>query len=202
MMSFRFLMPVLLATSVLACSDTSGPPGATDDELQFVLFDEEMFPLAERAGSVWAVKGEHRELVLRYMPDEPGEEGEEFLEFDIPGDALLRAPDGRRYAEGDSVLISVQVDDAGRFLFTFEPSGLEFDPDHLPELEVTYVRANPDLDGDGDEDEEDEETEQQLQLWQRERVNDPWRAIGSVRFEDLDEVEAKIRSFTGFALAS
>lgn len=201
-MRFRPFMLTLLALALPACSDTSGPPGATDDELQFVLFDEAMFPLADKAGSVWAVKGDDRELILRYAPDEPGEPGEEFLEFDIPGDALLRAPDGRYYQDGDSVLISVQVDNAGRFLFTFEPSGLVFDPDHLPELEVSYIRADGDLDGDGDEDEDDLQTEQQLQLWQRERVSDPWRAIGTVRFEDLDEVTAKIRSFTGFALAS
>ncbi|MGH7444754.1 MAG: hypothetical protein ACREKM_07760, partial [Longimicrobiales bacterium] len=140
-------MTVLVALGLATgCADTSGPPDEIVDteDLQFVRFDSVALAAAEKQGSVWAVKGQSRELVLRYAP-EPGEsEGEEFLEFDIPGDALLRAPDGTLYQQDDSVLITVQVDDAGRFLFTFSPAGLTFDPDDAPELEVTYRRADPD----------------------------------------------------------
>jgi hypothetical protein len=192
---------MLCALLPAACADASGPDTVPTEELQFVRFAEGAFPLAQRSGSVWAVKGEHRELVLRYMPDEPGEEGEEFLELDIPGDGLLRSPEGRLYQEGDSVLITVQVDDAGRFLFTFAPSGLTFDPDHQPELEITYRRADDDFDDDGDHDDDDDRVESRLRIWKREQPTDPWRSIGTVRIGD-DEVEARLRSFTGFALAS
>lgn len=191
----------IAAVSVAACSDTSGPDVLPTEQLAFVRFADNVFPLAQREGSVWAVKGQHRTLVLRYMPEEPGEEGEEFLEFDIPGDGLLRAPDGTLYEDGDSVLITVRVDDAGRFLFDFQPSGLLFHPDHMPELEVNYRLADPDIDDDGDVDDDDDELDASLRLWQQEAPGEPWRSIGSVRLDD-DEIEGLIRSFTGFALAS
>lgn len=197
----RRSVTMLCALLTAACADASGPDTVPTEQLQFVRFAEGSFPLAQRSGSVWAVRGEHRKLVLRYAPDEPGEEGEEFLELDIPGDGLLRSPEGRLYQEGDSVLITVQVDEAGRFLFTFAPSGLTFDPDHQPELEITYRRADDDFDDDGDLDDDDERVESRLRIWQRERPTDPWRSVGTVRIGD-DEVEARLRSFTGFALAS
>lgn len=197
---WQALLP-LAAVMVAACSDTSGPEEVPTEQLQFVRFAEDVFPLAQREASVWAVKGEHRSLVLRYTPEEPGEEGEEFLEFDIPGDGLLRSPAGTLYQEGDSVLITVRVDDAGRFLFDFQPSGLLFHPDHMPELEITYRLADPDLDDDGDVDEDDDDIDASLQLWQQETPGSPWRSVGSVRIDD-DEIEGLIRSFTGFALAS
>ena len=200
----RMVYLFAIGVAAAACSDASGPEDdevVETEDLQFVRFDAEALAAADKQGSVWAVKGRTRELVLRYAPEPGEEEGEEFLEFDIPGDALLSAPNGTLYEEGDSVLITVQVDDAGRFLFTFEPSGLTFDPDHAPELEVTYRRAEGDIDGDGDDDEDDDELEARLQLWQQEAPGDPWKSVGSVRLDE-DEIEAKIRSFTGFALAS
>lgn len=198
---------LLLPGLLLACGDDE-PTAPADDaprdetELRFVRFPDSIFPRAQREGSFWAVAGEHRELVLRYEPDEPGEEAEEFLELDVPANALLRRPDGTAFEEGDSIRITVRVDDAARFLFRFEPSGLVFDPDHAAELEVTYRRAGDDLDDDGDVDDDDREFERDLRLWRQESPGDPWEPLGTLQLEELDEVEADITGFTGFALAS
>lgn len=198
---------LLLPAVVLACGDDEptapGEDAPRDEtELRFVRFPDSIFPRAQREGSFWAVAGEERELVLRYEPEEPGEVGEEFLEFGVSGNSLLRRPDGTAFQEGDSVRITVRVDDAARFLFRFEPSGLVFDPDHPAELEVTYGRADDDLDDDGDVDDDDREVELDLRLWRQEAPGDPWEPLGTLQLEELDEVEADITGFTGFALAS
>ena len=185
------------------CDDGAGPTeeGVDESALTFLHFPAELQPLVTPADSFYAVKGDDRMLVLRYVPEEPGEEGEEFLEFRVPGDALLRRPDGTLFQEGDSVLIRVEVAEDGRFLFDFQPSGLEFDPDHAPRLRVTYRAVGGDLDGDGDDDADDDEFEDELGLWKQESPGQPWFPVGTIKLEDFDEIEGEIFGFTGFAIA-
>lgn len=205
MRSMRVVSVVCLAGGWLAACESSTEPvqvAANENELQFLEFPADLAPLVTREGSFWAVAGDDRELVLRYAP-EPGEdEGEEFLEFKVPGDALLRRPDGTRFERGDSVRITVRVDSQNRFLFDFEPSGLVFDPNHPAELEITYRRVGGDLDGDGDEDEDDRDLELKLRIWKQERPGDPWQQLGTVQFKEQKELEADITSFTGFCIAA
>lgn len=198
----------LLAVGCLvlaACESTTEPEviQVDENELQFLMFPADLAPLVTREGSFWAVAGDDRSLVLRYAP-EPGDddEGEEFLEFKVPGDGLSRRPDGTRFQEGDSILITVRVDSQNRVLFDFEPSGLTFDPDHPAELEITYRRIGGDLDGDGDEDDDDRDFELNLRIWKQERPGDPWRQLGTLQFEEQKELEADITSFTGFCIAA
>lgn len=202
----RCAMLVLMAALAAAsCSDSPTEPEPNEkveSALEFLKFPAALLPLIEQQGSFYAVAGEHREMVLRYAPETPGEEGEEFLSFDVPGDALYRKPDGSPFVRGDSVLIKVTVADDGRFLFRFEPSGLEFNPEHPAELEINYLRTEGDYDGDGDSDGEDQALEEKLSIWKQENVGDPWVKVGTVKFEDVDEIEAKVFSFTGFAVAA
>ncbi|MBI4408538.1 MAG: hypothetical protein HY561_02440 [Gemmatimonadetes bacterium] len=204
-MKSRSVWKVLLIALLVACCDDAVDPsaeGVPESDMSFVQFDVQLLPLAQKEGSFWAVKGQNRELVLRYVPEKAGDPGEEFLEFEVSGNSLLRRPDGTAFATGDSILITVRVDDAGRFLFTFEPAGLQFDPDHPAELEVTYRLADPDLDGDGDDDSEDGEEERRLAIWRQGRAGERWFRLATVQFEDLDEAEADIVGFSRFALAS
>lgn len=197
---------VVMGLSALSgCDDVAAPEeeGVPEEELQFLYFPEDLAPLATRDTSFWAVAGEDREFVIHYrpLPGEENEDPEEFLEFDVPAEGLLRRPDGSLFAPGDSVEIRVEVDPDGRFLFNFSPSGLQFSPEHPAELEINYVRLNGDLNGDGEVDDEDEEIEQNMQIWKQEAPGDPWLPVGTIQIEGADELEAEITSFTGFAIA-
>lgn len=168
-------------------------PGVSSAALDFVRLAADAPPLVTRDTSLWAVRGDGRELAIRFRGenDEDEDEGEEFLEFRIPGDALLRYPDGRPFEPGDSVRIRVRIPEDGRFQFDFEPSGLRFDPEHPAELRVRYGRAQG----------EDLAREDSVFLWRREREVDPWVRIATVRVKDLDEIRAEITGFTAFSLA-
>ncbi|HKJ92865.1 MAG TPA: hypothetical protein VJ957_06840 [Longimicrobiales bacterium] len=195
---------MLLATTLLAaCKGTSGPTqdGVPESDLTFVVFPDSVLPLVTKQGSFWAVKGQDRAMMLRYQPEQPGEEGESFLEFKVPGDALLKRPDGTAFAQGDSVQITVQVSTDGRFLFEFSPAGLQFDPNHPARLDVTYSRTGGDLDGDGTVDQQDQELQKKLGMWKQEAVGGLWYSVGVLKLDDLEEIEGDITGFTGFALA-
>lgn len=200
----RWLVTLMVLAGVAwGCQDTSAPAadGVEESELTFLRFPPDLQPLVTRSASFYAVKGENRELVMRYIPEEPGEEGEEFLEFRVPGNALLRRPDGSLFQEGDSVLIRVEVAEDGRFLFDFQPSGLQFDPEHPPRLRITYRVVEGDYDGDGDIDEEDDDLEAELRLWRQEAPGELWFPMGVIKLDDVDEIDGEIFGFTGFALA-
>jgi len=192
------VLAVLAAVWIVGCDSSTEPEDEVrnDDELTFVRFADDAVPLLVRQASFWAKKGEDRELVMRYA------DGEDFLEFEVDDDSLERYPDGRLFQRGDSVLITVTVDPANRFLFTFEPAGLKFRNSEPAELEINFRRRNGDLNGDGVVDARDEALLRDLRVWQQERPQTPWAPLGILRFElDDDEIEVEVGSFTGFALA-
>lgn len=174
---------------------------AAEEALTFVRFSSTAPQLESYDTSFWAVKGDNRELVLRYASEDPDQEGDEFLEFEVSNKSLLRRPDGTPFEEGDSVRITLRVEDASRFIFTFLPSGLQFDPDRPAELEVSYRNADPDLDGDDDTDSDDDDLEEQLSLWTRDAADGPWFRIATLRLDDVDEVEAEVFGFSSFCIA-
>lgn len=173
-----------------------------ESRLTFLRFAESAPPLADSVATFWAVRGSDREVEMRLAPTEDDAEGEDFLQFEVPGDALLRYPDGRAFARGDSVQITIRVVDATRFLFHFEPSGLQFDPMNPAELEVSYEYADRDFDQDGDQDEDDREVEREFGFWHQKRPGGLWTKVGTIRMEDLEEAEAEITTFSRYAMAS
>lgn len=189
-----------LVLVLVSCGDD--PTGGDDliveqDALTFVRLAADAAPVVRDTG-FWAVRGENRELEI----DIPAPDGgtREFLEFQVDAGSLLQRPDGTVFQEGDSVFISVSIA-PDSVLVRFEPSGLRFDPARPAQLEIDYGAADPDLDDDGDIDADDDDFESRLAIWKQERPGDPWLRLGTVQFEDLDEVEADIIGFTGFALA-
>jgi hypothetical protein len=174
------------------CDDgttASGTLVVPESELEFVTLRAGAPPLTTTDTSFWAVRGEDRELEIRFQ-GQGGSGGSRFLELEIDDDALLRRPDGTPFALGDSVEIFVTIEE-GFFRVQFEPSGLEFNPDRPAELEIEYGEA------------EDEFLDRELEfdLWRQEQPGEPWERIGSVQIDDLDEVEADLLGFTRFALA-
>lgn len=192
-----FLAAAGLAAAAGGCERS--PTGEPDDRLVFIRAAADAPPLATHEVGFWAVKGDNREVEIRYLP-RPGEtEGERCLRFRVHGDALLRHPDGRTFQEGDSVRISIRVVDYQQFRFEFAPAGLRFDPERPAELRVSYRFADPDFNRDGVVDGRDEDFE--FGFWRQERAGRPWTRIGSARIHDLDEVRADLDGFTIYALA-
>lgn len=199
------VLGIFATAGVLACGDhgtgVKPPDQKPESALEFVRFPADLLSSIPSQASFWAVAGQDRKLVLRYPPQAGEEEGEEFLEFEVPGDALVQRADGTPLVQGDSLQITVTLDAEGRFLFHFEPSGLEFDPHHPAKLQVTYRRTAGDLNGDGEVDVQDSSLEQRLSIWKQELSTDPWVQVGSIKIEELDEIEAVIYGFTGFCVA-
>ena len=178
-----------------------GIEGVPEEELQVLMFPDSLLPLVTKDTSFWAVRGRDTTFVLRYQPQSGEQEGEEFLAFRVRQDALLERPNGTAFAEGDSIEIHIAVDETGRFLFDFQPSGLKFDPDEPAELRVYYLGLDGDLDGDGDVDADDNDIEENLRIWRQEAPGDLWYPVGTIRLKDIDELRGEIEGFTGFAVA-
>lgn len=196
-------LTLLLTAAALASCDGSPTSGdrLPEDALTFVRFGETAPDLERSELSFWAVRGRERHGEIRYAPA-PGEErGEVFLDFEVEESSLLRYPGGQPFAPGDSVLITLRAVDASRFIFEFQPGGLRFDPAHPAKLRVSYRHADRDYDEDGDEDAEDEDFERRFGFWRQEQVGLPWFQVGTLKVEDLEEVEAGIEGFTRYAVA-
>jgi hypothetical protein len=195
------VMAGALVLVLLGCGDNTGPVGVPDAQLTIVRQDTLAPPLLTTTASFWAKVGDGREVRLNYQAAVPGDTGEEYLRFEVPGDGLYRKPNGTAFLPGDSILITVTVVDPTRFHYDFEPSGLRFSPDHPARLKIKYLNGQHDFNADGVEDSEDVRIEGILDLWERSGPGALWFRIGAVKFEDLDELDANILSFTEHAVA-
>ncbi len=184
------------AVALAACSDSTepDPDGVSDDDLTFLRF-QSANAVTVRQASFYAKRGDNRELEMDYA------NGDEFLDFEVRSGSLLRHPDGTLFQTGDSVLITVTLDPANRIIMDFQPSGLIFNPLDPPRLRINFQEADDDIDDDGDRDAEDQRLEAALGVWQQERVGLPWLPLLTLRIDE-DRVEARVLSFTGFAMAS
>lgn len=203
-MRLRRLSTLVLPLLVLGCERSTTEPADTarEEDLTFFRFAADAPPLSDTTVSFWAVKGDSREVEIRYESGTGAPYGGVCLEFEVDGDALLRRPDGTPFQRGDSVRITIRVVDPARFDFEFSPAGLKFDPAKPAELKVDYRWADRDFNGDGKVDAEDERIERSGGFWRQERAGDLWQRIGTVRIKDQMRVEANIEGFTRFAVAS
>jgi len=197
----RRLLLICSVATLLSCSDNTGPSGVPDAQLHIVRQGTTAPPLVAMRDSFWAKVGDGRELHFNYQGATPADTGEEFLRFEVPGDGLLLKPDGSAFQTGDSIRITITVVDSAYFRFQFEPAGLQFSPDHPARLKVEYLHADHDFNEDGVQNAADTTIEHILDMWKREGTTAPWFRIGSVKFEDLDEIDANILSFTEYAIA-
>ncbi len=188
---------------LVGCSDSTEPnPDIIRDPalLNILQLAQNAPPLWNSQASFYAVRGEDREARL-FFQDAVGGQGEEYLRLKIPGPALLTRPDGSPFAVGDSILITVTVVDVQQILFELEPSGLRFDPNKPAELDIEYQEAGDDYDQDGDVDVDDDQIETELAIWRQEVVGGVFERLGSVKFEDLKEIDVDLTGFTRYAIA-
>lgn len=200
---YRWLVASVCALGALGCGDGTAPAPLSRpaDQLHFLRPAATAQPLPDTAISFWAKRGEDRELRLYYAPRPGSGDSEEFLRLSVPAAALLQRPDGSLVAAGDSVLISVRVVDPSRLIVEFEPSGLKFSPASPARLRLELAETDSDLDGDGVVDARDDALKTQLSVWRQEGPGQPWFKVTSSVFTDLNEVEADVFGFTGYALA-
>jgi hypothetical protein len=194
---------VAVVATALGCSNTGGPSsGLPRAQLNFVRQDSTYKPLRAARDSFWAKVGVDRQLQIFYQGITPADTGPEFLRFEVASDALFRKPDGTAFGPNDSIRITVTVVDPKQFWFEFEPSGLQFNPNNPARLKLTYQYADHDFNEDGRIDAADSTIEGRLDLWRREPPDTVWfRVIGAVKFEDLEEFDVNLFSFSQYAVA-
>jgi hypothetical protein len=196
----RALLP--LAALAAAC-ESSGPNIETRQpgDLTILRMAEDAPPLQTYDTTFTAVRGENSELRIDYQPP-PGEDsGEEFLRFRLDDESLVNDENGNPIPVGGSIDIRVRILNPSLLDIEFQPAGLRFDPSEPAELRIRYARADDDFDEDGDVDADDDRAEQLLSLWRQEQPGEPWVKIGSIVFEDFEDVEGELFGFTHYAIA-
>ena len=183
---------LLVGLSLSACDNSteSLPQIVDESELDFVPRAAAAPAVETMDTSFWAVKGEDRELRIRYEGQGGPGTGKEFLDLRIEEETLLRRPNGTLFAESDSIEIFVTVDPQ-LFVVRLEPSGLQFNPNEPAKLEIDYDEAEDDFLVD----------EALFDMWKQESTGDPWERLGSVKTEELDEIEVLLLGFTRYGLA-
>ena len=200
--TFVLTVAAILVTAT-ACSDSTTPGGDDSrppEDLNFARLASTSPPLFNAEQSFYAKRGEDREIRISFQ-NLAGGEGEEFLRLRVRNESLLSRPDGTPFAEGDSVLITVRVDDVANIVFQAEPSSLTFNPAEPAELKIHYSHADHDFNEDGAVNAFDDQIKTQLAIWRQETLTDPFVRLGSVNVEGLEEINADILGFTRFAIA-
>ncbi len=173
------------------------PPG----ELTIIRLPAGSAPIWNPVDSFYAKKGEDRDLRIVLCQRAGTGPGEEYLRLRVDAPTLLARPDGTLFQVGDSILIIVRVTDPALIQFEFEPAGLTFNPSVPAQLKIEYGETGGDLDDDGDVDADDSSIEQIMGLWRQEQPGESYLKLGSVKVEELDEIEADILGFTRYAIA-
>jgi hypothetical protein len=200
----------LLALGV-ACSSAPGGsgsmgPGSADstvpgDSLNFLRAAITAPPLGERTLSFWAVRGQTREIRLMYRPRAGRTDSVEFARFRVDAQSLVKDSAGNPIATGDSIRITLGVQDTLHLITEFRPSGLVFNSAKPARLWLKFGEADPDLNGDGKVTAADTTLLLSLTIWKQEQPTDPWSLVPSTVDLLSQEVEADIRGFTRFAVA-
>jgi len=180
--------------SVLDIASSSSLPNSAPGPV-FPRFQPGVEPTVHEV-SFWAVSGAQRELTINYANGTDA-----YLNFVVGPLSLLRRPSGALFLPGDSVLITVTLDDSDRMIAHFEPSGLTFNPLTPARLEFSYQYADPDFDGDGDVDSTDQALESKLRVWKQEQLGLPWLELPTLQL-GLFGLGASVNGFTGFGMAT
>jgi len=201
----RELRYAALLLTLAACGGDSPTGPAVGDErpealLRILELAESAPPLFNPEVSFWARRGQGTEIGI-YFQDPEGKRGEKFAELDLDGESLQSYPDGRPFANGDSVLITMRVVDPAKLMVELSPAGLTFNPAKPAELEFRYQFADDDFNQDGRTDDEDAKIEAILGIWRQATPGAPFVRLGTVSIEELEELDAALLGFSRLIIA-
>jgi hypothetical protein len=194
----RVVIEALLLIVAIACNgDSTGPLTIekTTNDLHFLRLSAAAPSLQSTVVSFYAKKGSDREIRVRFT------NGEDYLRFRVFANSLLQRPDGSAFAAGDSILITITITDPTKLSADFQPSGLKFSPTNPARLQFEFGEADKDLNDDGVVNATDAALIPQISTWKQDAANAPWLKVNSVVEIELNEVQADILGFTGYALA-
>ena len=201
-MSLRRLAVLAAVTAIWACSDSTGAnEKRNESDLGFLYTAPGAPPLVRTTDSFWAVRGEERELRLAHRPRTGMADSTDFLRLRIRAGSLVSLPGGVPLAVGDSLLITINVVDAGRVMVELQPAGLQFAPGEPAELEMFYREADQDYNNDGTVDSGDAAIEQRLRIWRQGKPGEQWIEVGGSLSVDSDAVTADLNGFSRYAVA-
>ena len=187
----------LIALAALAAcgGDSTGPNTKPTSDLHFLRLSTTAPELQSTVVSFYAVKGQDSEIRVRFK------NGEDFLRFRVFANSLLQRPDGSAIANGDSVLITITITDPTKLQADFQPAGLKFSPSTPARLQFEFGEADKDLNGDGVVNTIDTSLIPQISTWRQEVAGGEWLKVSSIVEIEINEVQADISGFTGYALA-
>ena len=199
-MNRRFLgassiFALVLAASCGGDSTSPQPIQKQSSDLHFLRLSSSAPPLASTTVSFYAKKGEDREIRVRFS------NGEDFLRFRVFANSLLQRPDGSAFATGDSILITITINDPTTLDADFQPAGLKFSVQDPARLQFEFAEADQDLNGDGVVNSSDTAIVPTISTWRQETPNGEWLKVSSSVEVELNEVQANLFGFTGYALA-
>lgn len=205
----RLLPLTALVALAAACADSnSGDGGGTTvppGQLTFIRLPATAPALCADTVQFWAKRGVGIEGALEFPelgePADCSGSTEDFVRLKLDAQSLLAYPNGTLFQPGDSVLITLAWVGNDSILVHLEPTGLLFDPAQPAELKIEYAEVNGDFDDDGDVDADDDSIEQQIDVWRQPTLVDNYTKVGTAKFEDNDEIEARLNGFSRYALA-
>ena len=194
---------LVAAAATLASCGSSTEPAITKptSDLTFLRPATNAPPLANPTVSFYAVRGKNADVFIWYRPAAGRNDSTQFMEFKLAGSSLVSRPDGSAIAEGDSLLITINVVDPQRMIIEFQPTGLVFSSKDPARLRIWFTNANADYDGDGVVNSADTAAVQTFSLWRQEAAGAPWFKVFSTVASDSKDVDANIPGFTSYAIA-
>ena len=204
--SLVLLRRALVVASVLlaaACGSdpTASPPTKPTGDLTIVQVRAGAPALTGTVRTFYARYDQDREVRLYFRSPTSGADSTEYLRFRVRPRSLATRPGGVRFGGADSVLITITILDASRFLASFEPSGLRFDASQPAELRWKLAEKDDDLNEDGRVDDSDAQLVSQLAVWRQEALGMPWVRTPSQVSVENDEITADVFGFSNYAVA-
>jgi hypothetical protein len=162
-----------------------------DEQLHFPPAADGAPTVANPVVSFYAKVGTDRTVRMYYHARPGATDSVVLVKFKVGKRSLLARPDGTRFADGDSVLITLTLVDTARRVVDFQPAGLRFSSADPAELEMSYAETEI----------ADPGTLALLRIWKRERETEPWTSVATVLDAARSELAAPVFGFTGYAVA-